>query len=102
NSKDNSKFRNKVVATFLKSPEYQGKHAAAATQPAAPKVPGPDTTRNPRNVIFNKTGVFVNDASAMPIGLYKNRLKMANVAWIAIQIDNGGNVRTDNTGAIEK
>jgi hypothetical protein len=60
-----------------------------------------DATRNPGNAIFNKTGVFVNDAAAFPASQYAAKMKIGNVAWIALQIDNGGNVRRDNASAIE-
>ncbi len=97
NSQNQRAARAKVVNTFLKSPEYQGLHADAAAH-AAPKQ---DTTRNPANAIFDKTGMFVNDASAFPASAYASKMKMAHVAWIAIQIDNGGKIRTDNASAIE-
>ena len=34
-----------------------------------------DPTRNPGNAIFNKTGVFVNDATAFPASRYQSKLK---------------------------
>ena len=52
-------------------------------------------------MLFNRTGVFVNDATAFPASVYASRLKLARVAWIALQIDNGGAVRTDNATAVE-
>lgn len=60
-----------------------------------------DGTRNPGNAIFNRTGVFVNSASAFRASQYESKLKIANVAWIALQIDNGGKVREDNASEIE-
>ena len=60
-----------------------------------------DTTRNPGNAIFNQTGVFVNIASAFPASRYESKLKTGNVAWIALQIDNGGGVRADSASAVE-
>lgn len=84
----------------------------ATTLPAAPpdarstttaaRVVSNDSTRNPGNTIFDKTGVFVNDAAAFPASRFKSVLKKGNVAWIALQIDNGGQVRTDNASAIEQ
>jgi hypothetical protein len=60
----------------------------------------PDPSRNPGNVIFNRTGVFVNSAASFPAKEYASRLKLAGVAWIALQIDNGGEVRADNASDI--
>ena len=60
-----------------------------------------DPSRNPGNVVFNKTGVFVCFASAFPAKHYAARLKMAGVAWIALQIDNGGVARSENASAIQ-
>ncbi len=40
--------------------------------------------------------------TAFPASRYASRLKTANVAWIALQIDNGGVVRADNASAVEK
>ena len=98
NSPDNSKARENVIGKFLESWEYTGMHP----QSGAARVDKPDTTRNPGNAIFNKTGVFVNDATAFPASRYASKLKTANVAWIALQIDNGGAVRADSVSAIEK
>lgn len=72
--------------------------------PAAAPVDGAkeDITRNPQNVVFNKTGVLVNSATAFPASHFKSKLQMGGVTWIALQIDNGGQVRTDNVDAIEK
>lgn len=67
---------------------------------AAP--PARDATRNPANELFDKTGVFVNDASAFPAERYASKMKMAGVAWISLQIDNGGKVRGDSAAAVEK
>ncbi len=72
-------------------------HSASA--PAA--LDGKDLTRNPGNAIFERTGVFVNDATAFPADRYAPRLKLGKVAWIALQIDNGGKQRSDNVAAIE-
>jgi hypothetical protein len=74
-------------------------YSADAATPGATKE---DATRNPANVIFDKTGMFVNDASAFPADRYAPKMKMAHVGWIAIQIDNGGKVRDDNASAIER
>jgi len=98
NAPNPSAAREKLVETFLESSEYTAAHSKAG----APKTATLDNTRNPANAIFNKTGVFVNDATAFPVRLYKSRLKIGRVAWIALQIDNGGNVRTDSVAAIEK
>src|SRR5438874_13494896 len=70
--------------------------------PGAVDVAKADATRNPGNALFDRTGVFVNDAGAFPAAQYKSKLKIGNVAWIALQIDNGGKIRTDNAAAIEK
>ena len=97
NNSDRAAARAHAVEQFLASPEYTGAHAKAADRRNEP-----DTTRNPANVLFNKTGVFVNDANAFPADVYKTKLKLARVEWISLQIDNGGNIRTDNASAIEK
>lgn len=60
-----------------------------------------DATRNPGNVIFDETGVFVANADAMPVDHFADRLKKAGVKWIALQIDNTGNKRDDNIARIE-
>jgi hypothetical protein len=98
NNTDQAAARGKLVGAFLESAEYIAMHATSG----AAKVGKKDTTRNPGNSIFNKTGVFVNDAGAFPASRYKSKLKMGKVAWIALQIDNGGKVRDDNAAAIEK
>jgi hypothetical protein len=67
------------------------------TRPAAA-----DPTRNPANTLFDKTGMFVNSATAFPADRFAAKMKMANVAWIGLQIDNGGKTRDDNADAIEK
>jgi Domain of unknown function (DUF4214) len=101
NGRDPAATRANMVAKALESPEYQGKHPAhGETAPAKPEMQ--DTTRNPHNVIFDRTGVFVNDATAFPPDLYAARMKTARVAWIALQIDNGGKTRDDSAAAIEK
>lgn len=64
--------------------------------------PGKDTQRNRANALFDKTGMFVNAADAFPAGHFAARMKMAKVAWVALQIDNGGKVREDNARAVEK
>jgi hypothetical protein len=97
NSPSNSKARENLVEKFLESGEYLGLHPKSA----AVRVGKKDTTRNPGNVIFSRTGVFVNDASAFPANGYEPLLRMAKVAWITLQIDNGGAVRADNASAIE-
>src|SRR5690348_13631565 len=61
-----------------------------------------DATRNPANVLFDKTGMFVNDAHSFPADRFASKMKMANVAWIGLQIDNGGKTRDDNADAIAK
>ena len=64
--------------------------------------PTPDGVRNPANVLFDKTGMFVNSAQAFPAERFASKMKMASVAWISLQIDNGGKVRQDNADAVEK
>jgi len=90
--------RVKAVEGFLKSPEYLGRHPATDAVVIRQK----DTSRNPGNLLFNKTGVLVNDATAFPADRYSPLLKKAGVVWIALQIDNGGNVRSDNVASIER
>jgi hypothetical protein len=97
NSQDNSKAREHLVQAFLASKEY----SETRTKPGAARVGNRDTARNAGNRVFNLTGVFVNDATAFPISLYESRLKLGKVAWIALQIDNGGKVREDNASAVE-
>ena len=94
---DRAKAREHLVDRFLESWEYRSLHPESGAARLGKK----DTTRNPRNVIFNKTGVFVNDASAFPADVYAPLLKIGKVAWITLQIDNGGAVRADNASAIE-
>ncbi len=89
--------REKALEAFFKSPEYVGKHS-----PAPPSAPSKDTTRNPANILFDKTGVFVNSASALPPDRYASYLKKGGVVWITLQIDNGGAVREDNVESINK
>jgi hypothetical protein len=96
-SPSNSRARENLVEKFLESWEYQGLHPKSG----AARVGKKDTTRNPGNVIFNRTGVFVNNASAFPASRYASLLKTAKVAWITLQIDNGGVVRADNASAVE-
>ncbi len=69
----------------------------AATPPTTKTA---DATRNKRNILFDNTGVFVNDATAFPPHIYASKLKIAHVAWVALQIDNGGKSRDDNVAAI--
>lgn len=94
---ENPKFREKVVQAFLNSPEYSALHPVKQ----AVVLPKKDTKRNSANVLFNKTGVFVNDAHALPADRYAPLFKKAKIAWLALQIDNGGNVRADNVAAIK-
>jgi hypothetical protein len=90
------KARQNAVEAFLKSAEYADLHQAQK----AVVVPQ-DTSRNPANVFFDETGVFVNSAEALPADRYAPLLKKGRVKWIALQIDNGGETRTDNVAAIE-
>jgi hypothetical protein len=60
-----------------------------------------DPARIPGNVLFDKTGVLVNAASAFPANRYAALMKRARVGWLALQIDNGGKVRTDNAESLE-
>lgn len=77
-------------------------HDTLAQSPNTNSVPKKsDTTRNPGNALFNKTGVLVNSASAFPVDHYAAKLKMANVSWIALQIDNGGAVREDSASSLK-
>jgi hypothetical protein len=96
-SPSNSKARENMIGKFLESWEYLGLHPKSG----AARVGKKDTTRNPANVLFNQTGVFVNDATTFPASRYAARLKTANVAWIALQIDNGGVARADSASAVE-
>lgn len=91
------KARQNAVEAFLKSPEYADSHRVKKVV----LVPKKDTSRNPANVLFNDTGVFVNAASAFPADRYAPLLKKGRVKWIALQIDNGGGVRKENVEAIE-
>jgi hypothetical protein len=52
-------------------------------------------------MLFDRTGVFVNDATSLPSDRYAALFKKAKIGWVSLQIDNGGNVRTDNTAALE-
>ncbi len=94
---DDAEAREKAVEAFLKCPEYLGKHSAAAVVVAKN-----DTGRIPGNILFDKTGVLVNDANALPPDRYAPLLKRGAVVWVALQIDNTGNIRTDNVSAIER
>lgn len=97
-STNNAAAREGMVKATLASPEYRGLRARDALRdPSAP-----DAGRNPANRIFDRTGVFVNDATAFPLDAYESRLKTARIAWIAIQIDHGGKVRQDVADAIQK
>lgn len=77
-------------------------HPERSPSPAFHQDAKPDRTRLPANMLFEKTGVFVNAAGAFPADRYLALLKRAKVAWIALQIDNGGKVRSDNTAALDK
>lgn len=61
-----------------------------------------DATRNPANVLFDQTGVFVGSADAMPVDHYAARLKSAGIKWVALQIDNGGKKREDSIAAVKR
>lgn len=91
------KARQNVVESFLKSSEYKNLQDAQKAADAPEK----DTTRNPANVLFDQTGVFVNFAQAFPAARFAPLLKKGHVKWIALQIDNGGEVRKDNVAVIE-
>src|SRR5947207_14242802 len=54
--------------------------------PGAVDVAKADATRNPGNALFDRTGVFINDAGAIPAAQYKLKLKIGNVAWLAVEI----------------
>ena len=96
NATDAPRARAKAVDAFLRSPEYTGKHPAAG-----PAVIVRTPPRNAANVLFDQTGVFVNAAAAMPSDRFVPLLKKGKVAWVALQIDNGGKVRTDNVDSLE-
>ena len=98
NANDNAAARELMVRATLASPEYRDMHARDfLVDPSAP-----DPARNPANKIFDRTGMFVNDPNAFPSDVYKGRMATGHVAWIAIQIDNGGKVREDVVDAIKK
>ncbi len=97
NGTDKPDARTKALEAFLKSPESKAIRSGIAAAGLSK-----DTTRNPGNVVFDTTGVLVNDASALPADRYMANLKKARVTWIALQIDNGGKARMDNISAIEK
>src|SRR5262245_42291159 len=61
-----------------------------------------DASRIPGNRIFDLTGVLVNDASAFPADRYAGLLRKAAVKWIALQIDNGGQTRSDNVASVNQ
>jgi hypothetical protein len=90
NGAKNPEARDKAVRAFLASTEY------AAIQPK------PDTTRNPGNVIFDKTGVLVNDAHSLPADRFAPLFRKAKIEWVSLQIDNGGNIREDNVAVIKQ
>lgn len=94
-------FRSLVfaVATLISATQLNAD--TTAPSPKIKKQKPADATRNPANVIFDKTGVLVGWADALPIDHYGERLKHAGVKWIALQIDNGGNKRDDNIAAME-
>jgi hypothetical protein len=96
-SPDNSKAREHLVESFLASKEY----VETRSRSGDARVLRGDAARNAGNTLFNRTGVFVNDAFAFPSSRYASRLKTANVGWIALQIDNGGKTRKDNASAVE-
>ena len=87
--------REKAIESFLDCPEYRGKHPGVVFERK-------DTTRLPANALFDKTGVFVNDASALPADRYIPLFKRAKIVWLSLQIDNGGNVREDNVAAVKR
>jgi hypothetical protein len=75
--------------------------AKPAVEVSAAMAKKKDASRNPGNILFNKTGVFINSASAFPVDRYAPLLKKARVAWITLQIDNTGEIRKDNVASIE-
>ena len=83
-----------VFAPLIHADPILAREAAVTAEKA-------DATRNPGNVIFNRTGVFINAANAFPARHYAAKLKLAEVAWLALQIDNGGKVRSDNEAALK-
>ncbi len=97
NAPNARRARANAVAAFLRSPEYTGKQPAAKAAVVAHK-----PARNPANVLFDRTCVFINDANALPVDRYAPLLREAKVVWIAVQIDNGGKVRHDNAAALER
>ncbi|MDB6026185.1 MAG: hypothetical protein JWM68_2408 [Verrucomicrobiales bacterium] len=91
------KAREKAVDAFLKSPEFLSQQPGAKPVVVAKKKQGP---RNPANVLFDQTGVFVSTATAFPADRYASLLKKARVAWVSLQIDNTGAIRDDNVASI--
>jgi hypothetical protein len=87
-----------VLSPLLLTISTQADIAHPASRPPAKA----DATRIPGNVLFNKTGVLVASASAMPVDHFAARMKMAGVTWIALQIDNGGVKREDNIADVER
>ena len=87
--------RAKAVDRMLESPE-----STARRTPPDPSLK--NTIRRPGNVLFDRTGLFINSASAFPPDTYADLVKLGNVAWITLQIDNGGKPREDNVGDLRK
>ncbi len=100
------KFISKLLGPFAIATEFLASDLPAqdakspAAQPTIAVVA--DTNRNPGNVLFESTGVFVNAATAFQADRYDVLLRKAKVTWVALQIDNGGKTREDNASAIER
>jgi len=97
---DDPKTREQMIQSVLTSDEYKGQH----TKPLPPALQSqkPDTTRIKANEIFDHTGMFVDNATAYTAKPNASRCKLAHVAWVSLQIDNGGQTRNDNAQALEK
>ena len=87
--------RAKAVERILDSPE-----AVARRTPPDPALK--NTIRRPGNVLFDRTGLFINSASAFPPDAYADLVKLGKVAWLTLQIDNGGKTREDNVEELKK
>lgn len=103
------RYRLPILFTFLAAPillkaaPISTDRARPAPNASAKAPPAKKTdTRMAGNVLFNTTGVLVNSAAAFPADRYAPLLKKANVPWIALQIDNGGQVRSDNVAALQQ
>jgi hypothetical protein len=84
NSPSNSEAREHLIETFLGSDEYREQHPESG----AARVGKKNITRNPPNVIFNQTGVFLNDASAfrtIPSAISRSRSAAASAVSLSFR-----------------